>query len=519
MRTSFLTKWLAQFRGKSGGNVAIIFALSAPVVFFAVAVAIDYTNATVVRSKLNAAADAAALAALTPTVLQETNDQAIQVATAMFNARAAALGTLVPGSAIPVVNVSPSPNNAAIRIVTVSYTAEVYTIFGFVNSPNNSMNISGTSTAQASVPPNINFYLLLDNSPSMVLPATQAGINQMEGLTPLQDQSGGQGHTCAFACHQASVNNGDTLGNPCSDGATPPNYSAPTATYSYPDGNGGYYNIPNALCAPTNAQGAAVTQIDNFALSRQNGIQLRLDELSLGVTTLMQTAFNYQNSGIWSTPPKYQFAAYEMDSAWAVEQTNPTSPPGNTSLMGLTVNFQAGWSAATANFGVMEMWSNNSFCTGPACDSGTPVPNPLGDTATNYDLALSDINANMPDPGNGTNVNGDTPQEVMFFVTDGVEDEADINRLIQPVNASGANYCTQIKGRNIKIAILYTEYYPVTTNTFYNDNVSPFQGQIGPALQACASPGLYIDAQVGDDLGHDLAQLFQLVVQSAALSN
>ena len=30
----------------------------------------------------------------------------------------------------------------------------------------------------------------------------------------------------------------------------------------------------------------------------------------------------------------------------------------------------------------------------------------------------------MPTPGNGTNKVGDTPQEILFIVTDGVEDEA-----------------------------------------------------------------------------------------------
>jgi Flp pilus assembly protein TadG len=484
------------------------------VVFFAIAIALDYTNASVVRSKLDAAADAAALAALTPTVLQEGQEQARQVATAMFNARAAALGTLVPGSAQPSVSFTPS-NNPVMRIITVSYTAQVYTIFGFINSPNGVMNISGTSTAQASVPPNINFYLLLDNSPSMQLPSTQAGINQMVSLTPLQD--GGNG--CAFACHQASTNNTDTMGNLCSDGATPPNYTPPTVTYSYIDGNGATQNVPNAFCPPKSADGTvALTQIDNFALSRKYGIQLRLDELSLGVTTLMQTAYNYENSGIWSTPPVYQFAAYEMDSLTAVE----TALTGNTPLMGMTDKFKAGWSSASANFGVMEMWANNQYCADPpGCDSGMNSSS-LSDTATNFDVALSSMNNPliMPTPGNGTNVSSDTPQGVLFFVTDGVEDEASLIRLIQPINAAGStNYCTQIKGRGIKIAILYTEYYPVTTNAFYNGNVAPFQGQIGPALQACASPGLYIDAQVGDNLGQDLAQLFQLVVQSAALSN
>ena len=63
------------------------------------------------------------------------------------------------------------------------------------------------------MPPNIDFYLLLDNSPSMALPADTAGITQMQNLTPTQDG----GNSCAFACHQASTNNSDTPGNLCTD--------------------------------------------------------------------------------------------------------------------------------------------------------------------------------------------------------------------------------------------------------------------------------------------------------------
>ena len=36
---------------------------------------------------------------------------------------------------------------------------------------------------------------------------------------------------------------------------------------------------------------------------------------------------------------------------------------------------------------------------------------------------MNSINNLMPKPGNGTKASGDTPQEVLFFVTDGVEDE------------------------------------------------------------------------------------------------
>jgi hypothetical protein len=52
--------------------------------------------------------------------------------------------------------------------------------------------------------------------PLEALPATTAGITQMENLTPKQATGG-----CAFACHQAGTNNGDTAGNPCADGTAP----------------------------------------------------------------------------------------------------------------------------------------------------------------------------------------------------------------------------------------------------------------------------------------------------------
>src|SRR5260370_15481000 len=69
-----------------------------------------------------------------------------------------------------------------------------------------SVPINGTSQSIASTPPNIDFYLLLDNSPSMAIAATTTGINTMVSNTASQ---GG----CAFACHQTNPG-GDNLGNP-----------------------------------------------------------------------------------------------------------------------------------------------------------------------------------------------------------------------------------------------------------------------------------------------------------------
>ena len=153
----------------------------------------------------------------------------------------------------------------------------------------------------------------------------------------------------------------------------------------------------------------------------------------------------------------------------------------------------------------------------------------LGDVGTNYDDSLGKLSQTsyIPKPGNGTNQPGDTPQEVLFIVTDGVEDEQSGGRLQQAINDLGicsrrqflrTNWCTTIKNRGIKIAILYTDYLAVPANSWYKSHIAPIQSDIGPALQACASPGLFYDAAIGSDLGQDLAKLFILAAASGHLT-
>ena len=85
-------------------------------------------------------------------------------------------------------------------------------------------------------------------------------------------------------------------------------------------------------------------------------------------------------------------------------------------------------------------------------------------------------------------------------------------------SATTTNYCTTIKNRGIKIAIVYTEYLAVTANAWYEEYVAPFQSDIGPALQACASPGLFYDVAIDGDLSQALTSLFQAVVQAPQLT-
>ena len=482
-----------KFLGDRRGNVAMMFALAMPVLMFGVGVAVDFTHAAQVRTELNAAADAAVLAALTPGMMQQPNATAQTAAQNMFNGQIAGITSLAPGDTTVTITIANPNNNPLVRNVTVAYTAQNENIFASILGVP-TLGLAGSSTGSASMAANINFYLLLDNSPSMALPATQAGITQMENLTPQQGN-------CAFACHQGSTNNGDSAGNPCLKGAT---YSTPTLTSSMRSGG-------NTYCSST--QG---TQIDDFALARQNGIQLRLDALSTGISDLMADAYTTQQNAA-SIPPVYQFAAYTMDSSW---QVGMSSSNNNNNLMAMTTNYVSGWTSAAPNFSVMEYYANNEECGSAACTSNGGG----GDYATNYDNALTTMNSIMPNPGLGTNVAGDTPQEVLFFVTDGVEDEytstcsepETSGRCQAPINPS---LCTTIKNRGIRIAILYTDYYQVTANSWYVDWIEPFQPQIASQLQLCASPGLFYDAGLdSSNLGGALQALFNTVVQTAHLT-
>ena len=174
----------------------------------------------------------------------------------------------------------------------------------------------------------------------------------------------------------------------------------------------------------------------------------------------------------------------------------------------------------------MKMYSNNNTCATSACTASGGQ----GDVGTNYDNSLGKLSqaSYIPAPGKGSNQTGDTPQKVLFIVTDGVEDElyggARLEQAMNNLgnapdgNSSPTNWCTTIKNRGIQIAILYTDYLPVTTNNWYNQKIKPIQSSIGPALQACASPGLFYDAAIGADLGAALASLFSAVTHTGHLT-
>jgi hypothetical protein len=80
---------------------------------------------------------------------------------------------------------------------TVEFSATIPTTFlGLIGQK--TVTVNGTSTSTANMPQYVDFYLLLDNSPSMGVGATPADVATMVKNTPDQ---------CAFACHDLNNSN------------------------------------------------------------------------------------------------------------------------------------------------------------------------------------------------------------------------------------------------------------------------------------------------------------------------
>ena len=447
-------------------NVAVMFAIMMVPCIYLLGMALDYTQALRKQSQLNAATDAAAIAAIRPAMLTQPDSVAQATAAAVFSATANSLPGL---SSIPAPTITVTDAGLG-RTITVSYNANSINNFPILlGSP--AWPIRGSSTAKASSAPNLNFYLVLDDSPSMAIGATQTDINSLITATAHQPSASAN---CGFACHE-----------------THPNLDS----------------------------GASSSSVDNLTVARNNSITLRIDLVVNAVKQLMVS---------WSGCPQ----AVSGGVMQCMSTLNNTTYKAGlytfdtklNTLQSLTTPSVAGLSANNIQLFTVD---HQNCVVSSNCTT---------DYGTNIEGALTGINAIMPNPGLGSNSAGDTPGEVVFLVTDGVDDmiissssgcnpSATLQkvgsqyRCQQPLDPS---VCTTIKNRGIRIAILYTEYLQLPSDGWYNSHIAQFNnptsstGQIEQNLQSCASPGLFADVQTGGDISAALTNLFIKVASSTA---
>jgi len=174
-----------RFSRNERGNIAIIFALALLPIMAFLGSAIDYTMAVRARTKLSSSLDSALLAATGYTAMRTTSSDAQTAATNMFNGQMKA-NNLTADSFNVVIN-----DSVTARTVTGSATTIVKTAFMHMFGVPR-MTVSASSSASASFPTYMDFYVLVDNSPSQGLGATAADMTTLQNATS---------DKCAFACH------------------------------------------------------------------------------------------------------------------------------------------------------------------------------------------------------------------------------------------------------------------------------------------------------------------------------
>lgn len=428
----------------NSGSVLVLFASALVVLLVAIGMGVDYARAMHAQTKLNALADAAALVAVSKESMDASPEEAEVRAINFFVAQARTLerqGVRIDyaSPAQLSVKVEETIDKAVARrasIVFHGHSANIFSgILGLDRLP-----LHGEARASTAAAPNTDFYVLLDTSPSMLLPADAENVRLMVAAT------GG----CAFACHETS--------NPQS----------------------------------------------NYHVARSRNITLRTDVVTAAVKRLMTIAKNasFENGAT------YRAGIYDFD--YTFRRVWPRYAETDGHWVDRDLERVRGH---VADAQVLAYCRNAERLCG--------VPD--ADTATDFTAALKGMDAIVPKPGQGTNSHGDTPRAVLLLITDGMRDEWDDQqgRIMGPMPA---HLCENLKKRGVEIAVLNTAYLPESASDEWSIiNIrTPFLApvdRIGPALQACASPGLYHQVTIEDDLSSSVSQLFQKALQTARIDH
>ncbi|MGO9359950.1 MAG: TadE/TadG family type IV pilus assembly protein [Xanthobacteraceae bacterium] len=509
------------FRCNTRGNVAVITALATLPLVAAVGCVVDYTTASMIKTKLQAAADAASLATVSisssviTTAKNMTGNGAVSggstYATNFFNSNLSTSPENTGYSSVtPTATVT---KNGMILTATVSFTAQVPTTFMGIAGYKN-VTVSGTSTASYTLSTYIDFYMALDVSGSMGMPSTSSEQSRLMAVNP--DNFGNYPSGCTFACHFGAQgacgqsNQGQT--SPANTVNNPPPGQKMSGSYIPNPNPGGYcqgYTISRLGTTTKTISGKSYTVVNwgaNPGVSAcstagtSSCIQLRLDAVGYAVSQLLTTAANTEAATGISNQYRVGLYPFIEDSyAYFPLTTNLTST-GSGSL-----------SAAASQLATLLDTGKNSS---------------LGSGGTHIDTSLGDINALITSVGTGSSSTNTLPY--VFIVTDGSEDP----QSYWNGNWSGSNHattlntsiCTTMKNRGITVAVLYIPYVAVSpvNSSFANDEDDYANWNIPniPAsLQSCASPNFYYTASTPADINNALNEMFEQAISTAHITN
>lgn len=203
---------LASFRYDRRANFAVTTALCSLPLFGVTGLAIDYGILLSNKAKLDAAADAAAIAAVTKArtviksggLLTDALAQGKQQGLSAFAANAGRVSFSTQGSIVPDVRFDSTLGQSL--TVTVSYTMQSQSQFGKLFNVNN-YSIGGSTSSNTVLMPYYQFIFVVDVSNSMAVggtPSDITGLMKDANVTSASYKLTGDSTPCAFACHSSS---------------------------------------------------------------------------------------------------------------------------------------------------------------------------------------------------------------------------------------------------------------------------------------------------------------------------
>ena len=503
-----LFREIGRFRRDKSGNIAVIFVIALLPVLTAVGSAVDYSLATRMRAKLQSAADAASVASLSQKSPGFTAAAAMtgdgSVTAGVTDANKIFDGNMSGITGYTNLTRTSTVTKTGIRLTAnVQFTADVPTVFMKVVG-HQKMTVTGTSSASASLPPYLDFYLMLDVSGSMGLASTPGEQTRLAAVNP--DDRGNYPTGCAFACHFATKDvcynsvqkyntNNLCLGYPISR-VSQSAFKQLLQQNSNKLPNSMLSGLPNSLYS---ALGSVSSCPEH---GTDDCIQLRADAVGYAVTELFKTANASKKVTDQFRIGLYPFIRYLYAYF-----------PLTSSIDGLPTN------SSTINYAAANLSSQLD----------TNVNANLGSGGTHFENAFPKMSTLIPSVGNGSSPNNRQP--FVFLVTDGAQ-----NNQVKGINSgnwSGSNHatvlnptahCKPLKDRGITISVLYIPYQPISPpnptfaggqDLYANANIP----NIPPSLQACASPDFFFTANAPEDIAKALDAMFKMALKTAKITN
>lgn len=413
------------------GNFGVMTALLIVPLIAAAGLAVDFGMAVDERTALMNAADAAAVGALS-----EKSTSVAQAMTMPANgeiqlgnddARRLFLAQLPQTlrDRLKSVSVSIKRENSELT-ANVSFTAAIPTAFmGVIGKE--SIGVSGAAKATYQTNAFIDFFMLLDNTPSMGLGATNADIAKLEA-----------NFGCAFACHATGKAEDNTL-----------------------------------------------------QAARDLSVKLRIDVVRDATKKLTEDVDLYK-----LVNNQYRMAVYSFG-------TNADNL-GLKEIAKLTSNMDDVDKAVT-NLDLMSTVKNNYN----------------DNTLTDFASTFASIKPVVGTVGTGNSTTD--RQKVVFLVSDGMTDAEKAvcsgsqkdDRCMEPIDPAA---CKDLKDKGIKVAVVYTTYIPLPDDKFWVNRIKPFDSRLRPSMEACATPGYFIEASPNEDIGKAMQTLFRKLMNSPRLT-